>query len=92
MRFTLCVSAVLAASIALPALAADKPKAKPVPQAEAGIDYSSVCHPGATKGEVLCETGESFAYCQSLVGKGSMLVEGDDPAKPTAVVSCQQAG
>lgn len=79
-------SLLLAALLVLPtvASAADKPAPKP--------DYRDVCHPGEAKGVVLCETPESFQYCKSLEGRGTMQVEGDDPAKPTKVVSCQQSG
>jgi len=77
---------LLSALLALPAFAASPSKAPPKP------DYSEVCHPGESRGVVLCETPESYEYCKSLEGKGKMTVEGDDPAKPTAVVSCQQAG
>ena len=86
------ITALLATVVALPASAASKPKPKPVAEAAAGIDYSAVCHPGDTPGEVLCETSESFAYCQSLEGRGKMLVEGDEPGKATLVLRCQQAG
>lgn len=77
---------LLSALLALPAFAASPGKVPPQP------DYSEVCHPGESKGAVLCETSESYEYCKSLEGKGKMRVEGDDPAKPTRVVSCQQAG
>jgi len=77
---------LIAALLILPMSAGSAPKPATAP------DYSAVCHPGEAKGVVLCETAESYHYCKSLEGKGTMLVEGDDPAKPTAVVSCQQAG
>ncbi len=86
------IAALLASLVVLPASAGGKSKPKPVAEAEAGVDYSSVCHPGAVKGEVLCETSESYQYCKTLEGKGKMRVEGDDPDKPTKVISCQQAG
>ena len=79
-------SLLLSAALTLPAAvqSADKPAKK--------SDYSDVCHPGDPKGVVLCETSESYEYCKSLEGVGEMLIEGDDPAKPTKIVSCQQAG
>ncbi len=77
---------LLAALLTMPfaVQSADRPTKKP--------NYSEVCHPGESKGVVLCETSESYEYCKSLEGKGKMLVDGDDTAQPTQVISCQQAG